>query len=66
MPERIEDLYAMYFDSGYYTAGGCLTEKALALGDDDRCEVEAVTPTTASSCATRGIPPASCGVSPPR
>ena len=42
IPERVEDLYEMYSDRGYYTAGGCLTEKALALGDDDRAEIEAV------------------------
>lgn len=42
VPENIEDLYAMYAGKGYYTAGGCLTDKALALGDEDRGEIEAV------------------------
>ena len=42
VPERIEDLYAMYFAKGYYTSGGCLTDKALALREDDRAEIEAV------------------------
>lgn len=42
VPERIEDLYVMYSGRGYYSAGGCLTDKALALADDDRAEIEAV------------------------
>lgn len=42
VPERIEDLYEMYNDAGYYTRGGTLTDKAHDLAEDDRAEVEAV------------------------
>lgn len=42
VPERIEDLFTMYRDGGYCSSGGRLTDKALALNDSDRTEIEAV------------------------